>query len=284
LFPLLDDGALNDLAEDIRRNGLLVPIVRYKGLILDGRNRFRACQRAGVEPQYRELDDSNDPTTHVVSANLHRRHLSESQRAMAAAKLAKLAHGQRQTGQLAALPTQAEAAAILRVGERSVRRAAQVRDSGSTDLVSAVERGDISVSRAAKIARKPTEQKGSGAGNPPPDKPRSRRKPAQERAPELSSLSWSQATPEMRAGFVDAVGLEEFWRAAGRELQKAFIARRRSELQQSAETSAAEEQVHQGRTQRLKLSRTRRDHEYQHRSEIRNGTPIPAAKFRPDTR
>jgi hypothetical protein len=45
---------------------------------------------------------------------------------MVAARLAALAHGQRQTGKFAGLPTQAQAGALLNVGERSVRSATAV--------------------------------------------------------------------------------------------------------------------------------------------------------------
>ena len=70
---------------------------------------------------------------------------------MVAAKLAALGHGQRQSGQLAAVPTQEQAAQMLNVGERTVRRAREVLDDGSPELIAAVERGDVSVSAAALI-------------------------------------------------------------------------------------------------------------------------------------
>jgi ParB-like chromosome segregation protein Spo0J len=228
LFPLMDDSALTDLAEDIRRNGLQEPILRHEGLILDGRNRYRACERAGVKPRFCEFEGS-DPIAHVVSANLHRRHLNETQRAMVAAKLATLRDGQRQVGQLAQVPTQSEAAALLNVSPRSVKRPAVVRGHGAPELVSAVERGDIPVSRAAKLARKPIEQQSAEAKSPTVPQLTSRRNPAHERPSELSSLSWAKATPEMQARFVNTVGLEHIWRAADRELQKTFIAAHRRE-------------------------------------------------------
>lgn len=87
IFPLLPENELADLAEDIRAAGLLEPIELLDGLILDGRNRQLACDRAGVEPTYRPADLGGlSPTEYVISKNLKRRHLTESQRAMVAQK------------------------------------------------------------------------------------------------------------------------------------------------------------------------------------------------------
>ena len=99
--------------------------------------------------------DGDDPISFVVSMNLKRRHLSENQRAMVAAEIATLEHGQRESGQLAAVPTQAEAAEMLNVSERSVRRAAVVRDNKVPELVDAVKQGRVSVSAAADVASLP---------------------------------------------------------------------------------------------------------------------------------
>lgn len=83
LLPLLSEQDLKSLAEDIKANGLLDPIVMLDGQILDGRNRWLACQMVGVEPKTVEWagDDSN-PFKWVWSKNVKRRHLTTSQRAM----------------------------------------------------------------------------------------------------------------------------------------------------------------------------------------------------------
>ncbi len=53
-YPLFTDEALALLTEDIAENGQRDPItLTPDGLILDGRNRFAACERAGVQPRFR---------------------------------------------------------------------------------------------------------------------------------------------------------------------------------------------------------------------------------------
>jgi hypothetical protein len=85
LFPMMSEEELDDLAADIKENGLLHPIVLdTEGVLIDGRNRLEACHRAEIEPTF-ETVDGQDPVAFILSNNVHRRHLSKGQRAMAVA-------------------------------------------------------------------------------------------------------------------------------------------------------------------------------------------------------
>jgi N6-adenosine-specific RNA methylase IME4 len=158
VFPLMSDAQLEELAEDILTYGLYESIVLHPdGSILDGRNRWLACEKVGVEPKLRTWRGS-DPLAYVISENVKRRHLNESQRAMVAARVATMGHGgDRRSDQAANLPveTQESAARALGVAERSVRSARKVQIEGSKDLVAAVDAGEVAVSLAAKVAELP---------------------------------------------------------------------------------------------------------------------------------
>lgn len=151
IFPLMEGRPFLDLTQDIKETGLRESVVLYQNKILDGRNRYRACAVCGIEPHYSEYT-GDDPIRYVVSLNLHRRHLDESQRAMVAARLANLSEGRPdKTAQICAV-SQSNAADILNVSRRTVQTAKAVIDRGSPDLQLAVERGEIKVSPAADIA------------------------------------------------------------------------------------------------------------------------------------
>jgi ParB-like chromosome segregation protein Spo0J len=157
IWPLMEQNDLEDLAADIKEHGQHLPIILVGGLVLDGRNRVKACEIAGVEPWFEETD-TEDPDALAWSLNEHRRHVSETVRAMAAAKRATLGKGRPTTNAPQDAISQPEAAEQFGVSRRSVQRATAVLKHGAPELVEATERGAIPVKEAAEIARKPADE------------------------------------------------------------------------------------------------------------------------------
>jgi hypothetical protein len=177
LFPMLSERETDDLGADMRDNGQVETVKLHRGMILDGRNRYTAGVKVGLAIRAEVFEGTDrDALNWVISKNLKRRHLTESQRAMVAAKLATLRLGDNQHSQPApigapgldfggeaepppqdpvAIVSQSEAGDLMNVSRRSVQRATTVVEQGVPQLQEAVAQDQIAVSVAEKIARLP---------------------------------------------------------------------------------------------------------------------------------
>lgn len=162
LFPPMTKVAFEGLKADIEAHGLSNSIITFEDKTLEGLHRERACVEAGVALRYEAFQgDANAALDFVVSSNLHRRHLTKSQRAMVASKLTTMRQGERTdlkpSAKLRKVSRKA-AAASLDVSERSVDNASAVHKHGTPELAEAVESGVVPVSTAAALTRAPEEE------------------------------------------------------------------------------------------------------------------------------
>lgn len=125
-FPLLEGEEFDLLVEDIKKNGQLEPIVTYQGEILDGVNRWEACERLGIEPITEEYE-GNDPESYVVSLNIKRRHLNKGQIALLLDKIypVEKTDGEK-TAPSRRIKTNKELAKEHHVGVRTLSRARRI--------------------------------------------------------------------------------------------------------------------------------------------------------------
>jgi Bifunctional DNA primase/polymerase, N-terminal len=210
LFPLQAEGPdYQALKEDIAANGLRVPVLTYQGKVLDGRRRLRACRELGVQAPCREWDGRGSPVGLVLSLNVARRHLTESQRAMVAARAKPLfeaeAAARMRAGRAADPPPNSEqgagevaaqAAARLNVGRGLVYQAQHVLRHGVPELQRAVETGQVRLAAAAELADLPqAEQSEAVAGGPKEVKAQ-----AAERRRAKKLARRADATPERLPG------------------------------------------------------------------------------------
>lgn len=171
IFPL-DEEHIAELAIDIQKNGQQLPIELFEGKVLDGRRRYLACQHADIEPKFRDVKPS-DPVAYVLSLNIHRRHLSETQRAIAGAKAMemyssaakerqRLSKGQGIKGPVNLPDLKGDArdkvGEVVGVSGKSISHGVKVLSDGTPKLVAAVEADKIAVSTAAKVALMPPDQ------------------------------------------------------------------------------------------------------------------------------
>ena len=147
VFPMLPEDELQELAVDIKTNGLIHPIVLDDaGTLIDGGNRLAACRIAGVEPTYASLNGS-DPVAYILSANIARRNLTKGQRAMAVAKLLLSSNG-----------SQAEGAQSSGVSQQRVSQANTVIRN-APELADAVMAGTMPLNDAYAQARQRKDEK-----------------------------------------------------------------------------------------------------------------------------
>lgn len=166
-YALLSNSEYRDLVDDIRKRGLLIPIVvDTDGLIIDGRHRFRACEELGIKCRKVVFTGTDEEKReHAKSLNVFRRHLTESQRAMAAARTVNVANGSnqhRKVGVSQDTPSKpitiADASKTAKVSRSSTSRAVKVLKSGNQELIKAVDDAVVTVAVAEKIMKLPADQ------------------------------------------------------------------------------------------------------------------------------
>ena len=151
-FPMLSDAELDELAESIRTVGLLHPVVITRdGLILDGRNRLEACNRAEVEADV-EVYDGDDYAEFVIASNVARRNMSTGARAMSTA-LVLAADGRRGNGRWKrnSVPYDNRDSSVSDAWEQALRQAGSVLDH-SPNLAQQVVAGDLALDAAYRQA------------------------------------------------------------------------------------------------------------------------------------
>lgn len=177
-FPAMSMLEQADLASDIQAHGLRSPIVLFDDQVLDGWHRYRACLSSGAAPRFVQFPEGEDPVAFVRSQNYHRRHLSGSQKSVAETELAKWAPSGRpkNTQPGCGIPspkpptelevsTEKEMATAAGVSIETIRQAKRAVEAGLGDAVKA---GEVSVKRAAEIAKLPEPERQAAIHAPRP--------------------------------------------------------------------------------------------------------------------
>jgi 16S rRNA G966 N2-methylase RsmD len=178
LFPLLGDDELRELADDVKAHGLHEAVWLYRDtgrgiMLLDGRNRWRACEMAGAECRTRYYDGT-DPIAFSLSLNMKRRHLTAGQKAFTALEVERLyaAEAAKRKAQAPGMPrgerqshvadlrheTRRErqsvekAASATGASGRAVSQAKRVAEQ-APDLADKVRSGQLAIDRAERIIR-----------------------------------------------------------------------------------------------------------------------------------
>ena len=153
------------LLASIRERGLRNPIIVWRGEVIDGVHRLRACIEAGVEPRYQYLEDHEDPRGVLVDVSMPYRHMTQNEKAVTALLMSQYSMPGRpqSSGQNSATlrsMTQGEAARLVGVSQRLVSDASRVLASDSPAapaLKEAVLQWRVKCSDAARVVELPPE-------------------------------------------------------------------------------------------------------------------------------
>lgn len=140
VLPMMGDDEYAAFKADIAAHGLREPIVLHEGRIVDGRNRYRACRELNLEPTTTSWDAKGSLVSFIASMNIHRRHLTSSQRAIVAAEYEPM--------------LAAEAAERKKVAGRKGGESSGATRRGETKDVQSIEQPSMNgraVQQAAKI-------------------------------------------------------------------------------------------------------------------------------------
>jgi hypothetical protein len=219
LFPEMSEAEFDALKEDIKANGLRVPITTLDDKILDGRNRYKAC--IAVSHVFKPEDFTRfkgltvNALAFVISANVRRRHLNESQRAVIAASIVTttLGYNRYSTGKI----TEEDAAKMLSVSVASLKTAKNLLEKGAKEVKEAVQTGKRRLGRVQKLLTlSHAEQVAELDKKPPPKSEQSGKK--QQKQPD--------ANPQMTA-------FDEFkkkWQGFDEMQKRAFVMAFKAEI------------------------------------------------------
>ncbi len=167
LYTQIPPPEFQALMESIREGGLRRSITLWRGQIIDGRHRYEACLQTGVEPHFVELPGNADAFQYVLDENSARRHMTDSQRAVAAHRTweeaasgwAGLGLDEGERAILHSLTLQ-QAADLFHVSRRLVVHAGRIfgKDSQAVpELRQAADQGAVAVSDASRVVDQPPE-------------------------------------------------------------------------------------------------------------------------------
>jgi hypothetical protein len=156
-FPAMLAEDFLTLKDDIEINGQREPIVIFDGMVLDGWHRYRACIELMLGPITQEIDAREDPVAFVKSRNLHRRHLTTSQRVAALVACSEW-HPSHRSKKVEPGSTFVKTnEEIAKEAGTTIRTVTDAKTAMKAGLIESVRDGEMTVKQAANIARGKSE-------------------------------------------------------------------------------------------------------------------------------
>ena len=165
IMPDLSEIEYNDLKQDIQKNGINnKEIIIYQNEILDGWHRYSIANELNIIDTIDlvHLSPSINPVVYVYSQNLHRRHLTPSQRAQIVVEGNKwIKNGENQYtlgGRKSPPKTTKKLAEEANVGTTAIKVAKEVSRAGRSDEVISGEKSSNAIIQEEREKREKAEQ------------------------------------------------------------------------------------------------------------------------------
>lgn len=172
-FPSMDAEMYKKLRDDIRENGIVMPVILWQGQVIDGRHRQQIAKELGIQIPIQEEKVNEEVAIKLArSLNQYRRHLTPSQLALIGAELVKVYapiaaavreenlpnHGKSPKASVEAFgKASAKAANDVGVSRASIERAKKVSEEADAKVVEAIREGKATVRDAEAIVKEPKE-------------------------------------------------------------------------------------------------------------------------------
>jgi hypothetical protein len=231
IFPLMEGEEFDALVDDIKAKRTERTITLYENQILHGRNRYRTVVKAKMQYGLKEENfrtyPGSDPLGFVVSANLHRRHLTESQRALIAARIVTTKLGDNQFNKPGI--TNKQAAAMLGVSEATVKTAKKVAESAAPEIKEKVLKGELRLGAAKEVIKKPKEEQVAELEKIKAEKQKEKDEKAKQKATKSNA---SAKTKEAKANqaMKDVDDFKAKWQSFTDVQRRAFVMMLKDEL------------------------------------------------------
>lgn len=131
IFPDVRGGVFDALVNDIKKKGLILPIILYEGMVIDGKNRYRACLKINVAPVFMDYKGKLSAIDLATSLNSIRRHSNPAKKAEIAVRIMKFFEDEDEEAKFEE--------ALEQEDERTAEKIRVVRDKKK--MMAAAERG-----------------------------------------------------------------------------------------------------------------------------------------------
>jgi hypothetical protein len=162
------------LSENIKKHGVLDPIVLLEQQVLDGWQRYTIACELGIDCPTVELSNHVDPRYFLLAQNLQPRRITQCQRAISVAQLFDWPVGKSVKSlenNLALIATPLLLKDIAKesgISERTLKQAKFVVNHVASELLQAIDKNKIKLTQAVSIAKLPREQQADAINKPLP--------------------------------------------------------------------------------------------------------------------